>query len=293
MPRIIGSSVRVVEHDGLTIDELVGNVATNEDTMSAAKVVVTTPSSEPWLTLHYDEWICVLKGRCDMRFIGDDGEEEVLTVTAGETAYIASGERFRPEFPEGKTEYVPVCIPAFCPDRCIREEGEEASSVSKGLQKLHEKEKVSTDNDVRKCDSIERLYHMCHKSTWEQCVEDGCAYFPPTFEADGNFVHATAVPLKLVDIGNHYYKEDKEEWVCLELSKSALKSKCGILTKFEAAMPVGETDTNEKWEDLLFPHIYGGIPSCVNDIVTKIFPIERGDDGSFIDIIGLTDAKYY
>ena len=77
--------MRVVEHDGLTIDELVGNVATNEDTMSAAKVVVTTPSSEPWLTLHYDEWICVLKGRCDMRFIGDDGEEEVLTVTAGDT----------------------------------------------------------------------------------------------------------------------------------------------------------------------------------------------------------------
>lgn len=40
---------------GLTIDELVGNVATKEDRMSVALVRVSDPTSEPWLTLDYDE----------------------------------------------------------------------------------------------------------------------------------------------------------------------------------------------------------------------------------------------
>ena len=75
MPKILGKTERVVEHDGLTIDEVVGNVATKDDTMSVALVSVTKPTAEPWLTLHYDEWFCVTKGRCDMRFINDEVEE--------------------------------------------------------------------------------------------------------------------------------------------------------------------------------------------------------------------------
>jgi hypothetical protein len=67
------------------------------------------------------------------------------TAQAGETVFISKGTRFRPSFPVGDTQcvtspnfttenpfhysvdfidvrYVPVCVPAFRPDRCIRED---------------------------------------------------------------------------------------------------------------------------------------------------------------------------
>lgn len=47
MPRIIGTEKVVVDHDGLVITELVGNVASNEDTLSIALVRVSKPTSEP------------------------------------------------------------------------------------------------------------------------------------------------------------------------------------------------------------------------------------------------------
>ena len=294
MPKILGKAERVVEHDGLTIDEVVGNVATKDDTLSVALVSVTKPTAEPWLTLHYDEWFCVTKGRCDMRFINDEGNEEVLQVLSGETCFVAKGERFRPEFPLGDTEYVPICLPAFRPDRCIREEGDVESDVTIKLKELHEqgtKPKPSgnsTEAKEEKYDSIDALFHMCPKTSWDNAVKNKEAYFPPTFEADGSFIHATAVASKLMEVGNHFYRSNTEEWVCLELSRAVLEKKCGIVTKFESAMPVGETETNENWEAMLFPHVYGGIPTCVQGVVANIFPIKRGEDGSFIEIEGLT-----
>ena len=295
MPRIIGGAVRVVEHDGLSIDELVGNVSTKEDSLSAAKVVVTEPTQEPWLTLHYNEWICVTKGRCDVRYVDVEGKEAVLTVHAGETCFIANGERFRPEFPLGDTEYIPVCIPAFKPERCIREEGDVESDVTKKLKKLHTstcsgriESLPGTGPQQNAFESVDLLYHMCSKRDWESAVEKEEAYFPPTFEVDGNFVHATSVPAKLLEVGNYFYKSNKGEWICLELSRSALKKKCGIVTMFEAPAPVGDTITSESWEHVVFPHVYGGIPTCVHGIVTKVYSVKRGQDGSFNEITGLT-----
>ena len=98
MPKIIGSSQVVVDDGaGLTIKELVGNVATKDDKISIAHVNVTNPASEPWLTLHYDEYICVLKGKIILRH--SSGE---LEVNAGDAVFIEKGERFRPIFP-GRT----------------------------------------------------------------------------------------------------------------------------------------------------------------------------------------------
>ena len=160
MPHIVGATQRVVEHGGITIDEMCGNASTNEDRISIALVKVAEPSSEPWLTLHYDEWMCVLKGR--MVLLHGDGKE--LEVKAGETVFIAKGERFRPTFPEAGTEYVPVCLPAFKPERCIREE-EEGSAVSKRLAELHSNKKPRTDappsSDAPSAPGAEVLYHMC------------------------------------------------------------------------------------------------------------------------------------
>ena len=95
MPKIIGSSQVVVDDGaGLSIKELVGNVATKDDKISIAHVNVTNPASEPWLTLHYDEYICVLRGKIILQYF--NGE---LEVNAGDAVFIEKGERFRPIFP--------------------------------------------------------------------------------------------------------------------------------------------------------------------------------------------------
>ena len=99
------------------IEELAGNVATREDGLSIAFVRARAGAAEPWLTLHYDEWIAVQTGSIR---IEQEGQPD-LTVGAGQTVKISSGTRFRPSFPEDTT-YIPVCVPAFRPDRCVREE---------------------------------------------------------------------------------------------------------------------------------------------------------------------------
>ena len=122
MPTIIGKSVTVVEsEDGaLIIEELAGNVATRDDTLSIATVTVSKPTREPWLTLDYDEWICVTSGKIVLHY----EQDKVLEVNKGQTVFVGKGERFQPVFPVGGTSYIPVCLPAFRPDRCIREEEE-------------------------------------------------------------------------------------------------------------------------------------------------------------------------
>jgi hypothetical protein len=61
---------------------------------------------------------------------GEGMELHVLTVKA----FIQKGERFRPIFPTCNVSYIPVCLPAFRPDRCTREEDncEEAAAVASG-----------------------------------------------------------------------------------------------------------------------------------------------------------------
>lgn len=283
MPKIIGKAVRVVEHDGLMIDECAGNVATKDDTLSIARVRVENPTSEPWLTLDYDEWLVVTKGCIELH----SEKDGVVTAKAGETAFVSKGERFRPVFPQGDTEYIPVCLPAFRPDRCIREEENGESNVSIKLKELHSDEpSVKTAAKEDHAD-VEALYHMCQKSVWKAAVTSGAAYFPPTFESDGMFTHATAVPKRLIQTANHFYTATKGDWICLELSRSALY-KLGIDTVFEEAKPVGETGVSNTW-DWVCPHIYGGIPTCVEGIVTKTYDMKRESDGTFASIVGLTD----
>mmetsp|Transcript_100343 Transcript_100343/g.323847 ORF Transcript_100343/g.323847 Transcript_100343/m.323847 type:complete len:420 (+) Transcript_100343:87-1346(+) len=285
MPCILGSSVRVVETGELCIEELAGNVATKCDRISIALVKVDAPTSEPWLTLHYDEWMCVLKGRMVLHF----GEGKTLEVAAGQTVFIEAGERFQPVFPEAGTEYVPVCLPAFRPDRCIREDGPN-SAVSAKLQELHEggasapaaplKAPVGPADEAHP----EVLYHMCQRSLWEQAKASAMAYFPPTFEADG-FTHATAVPSRLIDTANHFYQDVPGDWVCLRFRRSSLL-KVGIVTRDEEAMPVGQKAVSEAFAKWICPHVVGGLPP---QVVDAEFPMLR-EGSAFKAIQGLTDV---
>ncbi len=56
MCTIVGGAVKVVDADGFVIEELAGNVASSDDTISIAYVKAAAGTCEPWLTLHYDEW---------------------------------------------------------------------------------------------------------------------------------------------------------------------------------------------------------------------------------------------
>jgi hypothetical protein len=134
MPKIIGKVARVVETDALAIDEYAGVVGSKCDDISIARVIISKPTSESWLTVAYDQWICVIKGKVVFHFGEDEGQ--VLTVNGGETCFIEKGERYRPVFPQGGTEYIPVCLPAFTPERCVREE-DVNSDVSTKLRDLH------------------------------------------------------------------------------------------------------------------------------------------------------------
>lgn len=205
---IVGGSTRVVDADGLTIDELAGNVATSSDTISIALVKAKAGTSEPWLTLHYDEWIAVLKGKVVLALPDDKGEVEV---PEGKTVHIAPGTRFRPTFPVD-TEYVPVCLPAFRPDRCIREDVTEAGeAIAAKLHELHGAGATMACTPSADDAKPEVLFHMTTKASWDAAKKSKKAYYPPTFEVDGHYTHATGVPSRLITTANHFYQVSGEK----------------------------------------------------------------------------------
>lgn len=278
MPKIIGRATRVVDVHGLSIDELAGNVATRSDRLSIAFVKASANTSEPWLTLRYDEWICVMKGKIIFEYA--NGQQQ-LEVNTGETVFIEAGERFHPIFPED-TEYIPVCIPAFSPDRCIREDGPD-SKIAEKLCQLHANNLLPT----LQTNSADIIYHMCLKESWEKAKLNGSAYFPNTFEKDGWFTHATSVPSRLIETANHFYQESTGDWLCLQISRSSLYHR-GIIVRDEQPLPVGTQAVGDKWGEWICPHIYGGIPTA--GVVQVEYPMTRCDQGRlFTGIPGLVE----
>jgi len=274
---IIGKSQRVVDAPGLTIDELAGNVASKEDRISIAFVEAKKGTAEPFLTLHYDEWICIKKGKI---LFENDGEN--VTATVGDTVFIKKGTRFRPSFLED-SEYIPVCLPAFSPDRCIREDGEnqEGQKIAENLKNLH------TVKDKKPINPPEILYHMTTKAEWEKAKAENHAYYPKTFEVDGLYTHATGVPSRLIETANHFYQDVTGDWICLQFRRSVLRSKFGIAVRDEEAMAVGEKQVSDNWKaeenNWICPHVYGGIPL---DCVEKEYRMIR-DGPKFLKIEGL------
>lgn len=274
-PHIIGTALNVVEIPGLTVRELAGNASTNQDTLSVAHEFISAPSAEPWKTNLFDEWLCVLKGKIEIKHGQDD---EILTVNAGETCQVTKGERYRPMFPMADTEFLAICVPAFKPERCTREE-KGSDSVSNQLENIHDGKKAADGFP-------EIIYHMCEKSLWESALAAGEAYFPPTFEKDGGFTHASMEAKSLITTANHFYQSSKDDWICIELNRMVL-TKIGIVTKFEQAKPVGDIATAEHAKSVIYPHIFGGIPAFLPDVVTRTLPMTRDESGKFLAIQGL------
>ena len=47
---------------------------------------------------------------------------------------------------------------------------------------------------------------MTTAAEWEEAKAQGHAYYPKTFEADGDYTHATGVPGRLIETANHFYQ---------------------------------------------------------------------------------------
>ena len=208
-----------------------------------------------------------------------------VQVNAGQTVKINRGTRFRPSFPTTKTKYIPVCLPAFTPERCLREDEPNDTGVAQKLAELH---KTSTSTGTKSEDTIEKaevLYHMTTRTEWEAAQEYGC-YYPKTFVEDGHYTHATAVPSRLVETANHFYQDVPGEWICLEFHRSALR-RCGIFVRDEMALPVGDQKVSDDWlaRAWVCPHVIGGIPVAVVD-AKKIRVINRNGK-KFVGIEGL------
>jgi len=279
--RVVGSASRVVEAPGFSIDELVGNVATGQDTISVARVSAKAGTSEPWLTVHYTEWLCVTSGTMVITPGTADGSAGApVEVKAGQTVEIAPGTRFQPSFP-ADTEYIPVCLPAFRPDRCVREDTDATGeAIAKKLKKLH---CVPPAGGGGAEAAPEVLYHMCPARDWEAAKQAGGAYYPPTFAEDDHLTHATGVPSRLVATANHYYQDSEGAWICLEFTRTALRL-AGIYVRDEQATPVGDKPTDDAlMADWICPHVIGGLPVSV---VQKVYDMTR-DGPKFLGISGL------
>ena len=106
-------------------------------------------------------------------------------------------------------------------------------------------------------DPEEVLFHMDQREVYESIAASGEAYFPPTFEADGMFTHATAVATRIIKKANHLYTVTKGGWICLHLRRFALHKLVNV-TNSEEPKPVGKTEVVETW-NYVCPHILGGI----------------------------------
>jgi len=260
---LVTSPTTVVSTKDVTINEFFGGASCNPcpGDISFALVKAGGGWAEEWQTPAFDEYTLVLKGSVTI----EHSHGPPVKVNAGQAVFMAKGERVRWVFTE-PAEYVPICLPAFSPANCFREEGNATPPAH---------------------DAHVDIYHLVQTPLWEACKASGETYYPPTYKEDG-FTHATADPSKLLGVANHFYKAVKSDWLCLKMTRETLKS-AGITLKFEDPSPVGTTPALNTTQSggMRFPHIYGGIPP---GIVIEERLVRRAPDGTYLSIDGLVDG---
>lgn len=260
MPRIVSGPTTVVKDKNVCIDEFFGGASCNPlGDISVAHVKAGAGWAEAWQAPAFDEYTLVLKGSITI----ESSHGPPTVVKAGQAVFLAKGERVRWVFTE-PAEYVPMCLPAFSPDNCFREE---------------------SPKDVAIHDKYEDMYHLVQTKLWLACKASGETYYPPTYEQDG-FTHATADPQKLLAVANYFYKDVSADWLCLKMTRDTL-AKANLTLKFEDPSPVGNKKalTAKESGGERFPHIYGGIPPT--GAVLEEYAVRRGVDGSYLSIDGL------
>jgi uncharacterized protein (DUF952 family) len=95
------------------------------------------------------------------------------------------------------------------------------------------------------------------------------------------FVHCSNNIEQVLQVANHFYKNDPSNFVVLELSVQAITS-ANVRVVFEAPTGVGTTEhDSDRVQGDLFPHVYGALP---RGAILRILHAERSSDGSFTKI---------
>ncbi len=113
MPRLINAPTRIQAQGQppKTIEEYVGRINSQTETVSIARMISPAGWSEPGQTPEFDEYTVVLRGELQI-----ETREGVLRVRAGQAAIVNRGEWVRYSTPGAEgAEYIAVCIPAFSP----------------------------------------------------------------------------------------------------------------------------------------------------------------------------------
>ena len=97
------------------IEEYAGRVATQNDTVSIARIVCPSGWAENGQQPEFEETKVVLKGMIQVEY-----QHGVLKVQAGQAVTCHPGEWVRYSTPEG-AEYLAVCVPAFSPQTVHRD----------------------------------------------------------------------------------------------------------------------------------------------------------------------------
>jgi mannose-6-phosphate isomerase-like protein (cupin superfamily) len=120
MARIIKSPKRIEAHGTppKTIEEFIGRVNSETETVSIARMNSPAGWSEPGQTPEFDEYSIVLRG-----ILHVETRTGIERVQAGQAVMTPKGEWVRYSTPEqGGAEYIAVCIPAFSPQTVHRDE---------------------------------------------------------------------------------------------------------------------------------------------------------------------------
>ncbi len=122
MAELISAPTRIPVPGGKVIDEYVGRVSTETETVSVAHMQAPAGWSEPAQTPEFDEVTLVLRGMVRAEVPSELGGVKTVDVRAGQALLVRAGERVCYSTGEEETEYVAVCLPAFSPETVNREE---------------------------------------------------------------------------------------------------------------------------------------------------------------------------
>lgn len=101
------------------IQEFIGQVNSDNDNLSIARMQSPQGWEEPGQRPEFDEYTVVLSGALHVETEGGDS----IVVSAGQAITVTKGEWIRYSTPgEEGAEYIAVCLPAFSPDIVHRDE---------------------------------------------------------------------------------------------------------------------------------------------------------------------------
>ena len=150
--------VDVVDAPDLTISEYVGRVASKDGTCSACVATVRKATKELPQCPAFDEYVLVLEG--EVHIMHGSDLQECTVVKAGQGLVLPKHTRVQWVWP-GPCKYVPICLPAFSPANCGREEtfGGPAAKTEESMDRLR---KLHADVSGARSTVMKELFKSWH-----------------------------------------------------------------------------------------------------------------------------------